>query len=482
MSIGRVHLRIDAAHLHPDKRHPMFQAWRMRLQEATKAVDCDRIEEALRLVEDHQLVQYGPGKELASKIAAKLLGRASARITQGDRGGAGIDLEEARRLQGETEAWLAARGALVDQTIAEARIRLAAGDPQASARLVDDAARIHPASTLVQRWRQVLGKVESARRSEEFGRFGEAESQLHAAVALEPQWEWLRDYRTRLRERGMTLDLLLEKLERQKNDLAWTEALHTAQQVAAISPEHPAVRETRQRASAADSPVNVPPTHYWPHAKRSPSVGSPMTSNGRLRLWIDGVGGYLICPQNRVTIGRGGPHSQADIALAAELSRQHAAIERRKDAYFLIAEHETLLNNKPVADEALLNDGDEITLGRSVRCEFERPHPWSMSARVNWLTRHRPQMAPDGVLLLADSIVLGRSSQSHVIVPHLPDEMILFVQGDQLMLRSKTSFNVDGRRCEGRVAVPFGSQITSDAISMMIEPDETPGFRLQTSG
>ena len=44
-------------------------------------------------------------------------------------------------------------------------------------------------------------------------------------------------------------------------------------------------------------------------------------------LWIDGVGGYLICLSHRVTLGQAGANPSPDIAILADVSRHHATIE-----------------------------------------------------------------------------------------------------------------------------------------------------------
>ena len=47
---------------------------------------------------------------------------------------------------------------------------------------------------------------------------------------------------------------------------------------------------------------------------------------GRFLLWVDAVGGYLVCLDDRIVIGRAGPDSQADVPLMGDLSRNHATL------------------------------------------------------------------------------------------------------------------------------------------------------------
>src|SRR4051812_28217327 len=48
----------------------------------------------------------------------------------------------------------------------------------------------------------------------------------------------------------------------------------------------------------------------------------------RFMLWMDAVGGYLVCLGDEIVIGQSTPGSSADIALQADISRKHAKITR----------------------------------------------------------------------------------------------------------------------------------------------------------
>ena len=46
----------------------------------------------------------------------------------------------------------------------------------------------------------------------------------------------------------------------------------------------------------------------------------------RFLLWIDGVGGYLVCLGDEVILGQASSEYQVDIPIQADLSRRHAKI------------------------------------------------------------------------------------------------------------------------------------------------------------
>src|SRR5437870_85683 len=78
-------------------------------------------------------------------------------------------------------------------------------------------------------------------------------------------------------------------------------------------------------------------------------------------LWIDGVGGYLVCLSHRVTIGQSLSDTPVDIALTADVSRHHATIQRDTEGYFLEAVRKVQINGQKT-DKALLRTSDRITL------------------------------------------------------------------------------------------------------------------------
>src|SRR5262249_21921143 len=140
---------------------------------------------------------------------------------------------------------------------------------------------------------------------------------------------------------------------------------------------------------------------------------------GRFLLWVDGVGGYLICMDDRVVLGRAGPDSHADVPLMGDLSRNHATIVRNGEGYLLQPHQASFVNGKPVAEQVVLRDGDVIRLGSTVELEFRQPSPVSATARLEIVSRHRLPLAVDGVLLMAETCIVGGAGagQAHIPAP-----------------------------------------------------------------
>ncbi len=191
---------------------------------------------------------------------------------------------------------------------------------------------------------------------------------------------------------------------------------------------------------------------------------------GRFLLWVDAVGGYLVCLDDRIVLGRAGPDSPADIPLLGDLSRNHATLVRSGESYMLQAHHPSFVNGKPVIDQAMLRDGDVIRLGQTVELEFRQESPISATARLAVVSRHRLHMAVDGVLLMAETCIVGGHGPAHIPAPALPEPVVLYRQGNALWCRAPGSFEVDGRTCAARAPLTLQSSVLGDGFSFSLEP------------
>ena len=151
-----------------------------------------------------------------------------------------------------------------------------------------------------------------------------------------------------------------------------------------------------------------------------------------------------------------------------DLSRNHATIARDGDSYVLRAQQTTYVNNRKV-ESAPLKDGDVIRLGQTMELEFRLPSPVSSSARLTVVSRHRLPLAVDGVILMAETCIVGGTPQSHIEAPSLSDPVILYRQGNALWCRAAGGFEVDGKTCAGRTALTLQSSVLGDGFSFSLE-------------
>ena len=146
----------------------------------------------------------------------------------------------------------------------------------------------------------------------------------------------------------------------------------------------------------------------------------------RLMLWIDGVGAFLLCLGQRVSIGGPAVDSDpAEIPLLANLSRRHATFVRNGEGYLLEAHSLTRVAGRPIAERTYLNDGYDLEFGDSVRLRFRLPSVLSSSARLEFLSNHRPAYNVDGVILMDESCLIGPGAENHVQCSDWPESVVL---------------------------------------------------------
>ncbi|MGP0064693.1 MAG: FHA domain-containing protein [Isosphaeraceae bacterium] len=274
-------------------------------------------------------------------------------------------------------------------------------------------------------------------------------------------------------------------------------------QAAMDNPRHPAGREPFGAGAEDKKPAGGPAAAaegiVWLAGEESPQgVGTPLPSperyarpvasprvapparpmarveaagpKGRFLLWVDGVGGYLVCMDDRIVLGRAGPDSHADIPLMGDLSRNHATLLRNGEGYLLQAHQASFVNGKPVVDQVVLHDGDVIRLGPTVELEFRQPSPVSATARLSIVSRHRLPLAVDGVLLMAETCIIGEAAQAHIPAPALKEPIVLYRQAGALWCRAAGAFDVDSRTCAARAPLTLHSSVLGDGFSFSLEP------------
>ena len=201
-----------------------------------------------------------------------------------------------------------------------------------------------------------------------------------------------------------------------------------------------------------------------------------------MTLWIDGVGCYRLCLSDRVSIGGSEPMASkftaekattgsepANLALLSDLKRQHAAIVRMGEGYVLEAHGAARVAGREVLGRAGLRDGAIIELGRTVRLRFRQPSALSLSARVDFLSDHRPTQAVDGIVLLAETCLLGPGEENHIVCPDWPGTVLLVRQGSELWCRSRAELSVNGQRLEKGRRLDSGDVVSGEVLRFRIE-------------
>jgi hypothetical protein len=317
----------------------------------------------------------------------------------------------------------------------------------------------------------VKGWVKS-RELADGGDFSQARDGLQRVSRLLGPNNVLAEFRTNLEHRQRDFADLLVRLHEATNGENWREVLELAEPVLAAAPNHPEARKARARAWKAVEPVTVTmaPMQARVETEEVLADGPPT----RFLLWIDGVGGYLVCLGARLTFGQAMLDAHVDVPLVADVSRLHATLLRDSEGYVLEAIRPIQVNGQTTT-RALLRSGDRVTVGTSCQFLFRLPVPVSGSARVDLVSGHRLPVGVDAVLLMADTLILANGPQAHVTIPDLKQPVVLFRNKDGLGVRHTGNLIINGRKSAERGMLGQQATVVADEIAFGIE---TVGARL----
>jgi hypothetical protein len=450
-------------------------AWMIKYQ-AREALKNGRPEEAQRLLDD--LVAGGDKRvwALRGDIVKGYTDRAERALRNDDIEGAWKDLGRVTTLGAPADPNVVRlREILSRLAVAEVRAMLEAGKPiqalESIARFRERPADSPALVALEEAARAWQDAIDAADR----GEFAQARPALEKVrPRLGVRTQGLDRYEEQLNVREDRFKTAWPMLQAAAGASDWREMLRNADDVLAVAPRHREAQQARNRAWQVLQPEAVRPTPRLsdtislPQAKAAPPEEPPVLPR-RFFLWIDGVGAYLVCLGNRVAIGQATADGPVDVPIFADVSRIHAALTRDAECYLLEASKAVSLNAAP-AERAVLQSGDTIGLGTSCQMTFELPVPGGLSARLRLSGGRRLPMAVDGVLLMADMLVLGGGDKVHVTIPELEKPLYILRQKDQLVVKWDGEFRIEGEKCADRGFLPRSGTVSADPFTFAIEP------------
>ena len=95
----------------------------------------------------------------------------------------------------------------------------------------------------------------------------------------------------------------------------------------------------------------------------------------RVVLWVDAVGGYLVCLGDEVILGQAIPDADIEIPIFGDLSRRHLRIFRDGEGYLLEPLQKVLVNGKVVHTVTSLQEGAEVEVGQGFGFASVDPMP-----------------------------------------------------------------------------------------------------------
>ena len=472
----------------------------LTLRQANEALRGGRPDEAHRLVAPLAAEGYRKAVRMTLDVARGYVARGDRHLRADNPEAAWADLLLAESLNPADPGAIRLRGILVKFGLAVCRAALEAGHPlhvlETAARLVDRSVASPELDRLVAAAQEWVLASEQADRSD----FLLAKDTLSRTKAktdpyLTPGMDkFLRD----LDRRHDRFRAAVGALEDAVGSSRWKDAVRWADEATAAAPAAREVRGLRAKAWAAlrpdpaaadESPILLaeavgvgsayaptkagPPLPIARPSKKPvpppPPPGGSQPLPKRFLLWVDNVGGYLVCLNQRVTFGQAVAEGPVDVPLFAELSKLHAEVFRDAEGYVLESTREVLVNGRP-APRTVLRAGDRLTFGPTCQLVFHQPVPISPSARLELVSGHRLPLAVDGVLLMAEALILGPGEQVHVPLPEGSPNVVLYRSKDGLGLRCPGEFRVDNKPCKDRCELPLPSVVTSEGFTFALEP------------
>jgi hypothetical protein len=445
-------------------------AW-LTLRQARDALGSGRLEEAQRLLGQSAVQGHRRSGPLLLQLGHAYAERGERRLRNDDAEGAWRDLLLAEGLQPADKSAERLRQALTGLGLAQARALYQAGDLRRADEAVSRLRERGVRSPEIQVLEEAIKGWLRAREFAECGEFPLALEQVEGLrrLILGPVRP-LEEFANELEKRQHDFGGMLVGLHEAVHGGRWREVVERAEKVLAVAPQHTEARKARTRAWKAIEPVTVPHRPPAPQTNGHSQAGIQTEPNpaSRFLLWIDGVGGYLVCLGARLVFGQAIFDGQVDIPLVADVSRLHATLSRDSEGYVLEAVRPVQVNGNP-ATRALLRPTDRVTLGTSCQFQFHQPVPVSASARLDLVSGHRLPVAVDGVLLMADTLVLDNSEQAHVSVPDLKKPLILYRHKDGLGVRHAGRLTVNGARAAQRALLPSLATVQGEEIAFAIE-------------
>ncbi len=443
----------------------------LAMWKAHRALQGGRLEEADRLLDRSNIRRHPASRDLRTRLARGYATRGQSHLAGEDGEAAWADLLQAERLAAALPEAVQLREDLQRRGIQHARVLLEAGEPgplaEAVALLKERSATGTEVAALEEIGKGWLEARDHAAR-------GEAAAALKIAerirgLASQPVRS-LERFHQGLERLNTQLPGLIRKMNQATAEERWAEVVPLANQVLAMAPEYKLAREARSTAWHELQPSTV---NFAAPVAEAPSAAVELKEekeeHDRFLLWIDGVGGYLVCLGSRVTIGQATDEAHVDIPVLADVSRTHAVLVRDGEGYVLEALRPVRVNSAPT-ERALLRADDRITLGSSFQLQFRQPVPVSTSARLDLASGHRLPLAVDGVLLMADTLILGPGEQVHVNLPDLKEPIVLFRQKQGLGVRHAGPMTVDGQPKTGRVTLGPTATVVGEQFAFAIEP------------
>lgn len=439
------------------------QGW-LSLKQAQDALKGGRLDDALQLLTNPQIQGHKKYGEFTQQLQKAFVDRAEKQLRRDDADGAWQDVIKAESLGIINDNLARIRNTLSKLGIAEVKALLEVGKPE---RALETVAVLKERGV---RYPELIAVEDCAKswikalENLDHGEFHQAQVQLRRCEqVLGTSVQAITELQNTVAEQQRVFSQEINRLHKAAKAGQWSEVLELSEKLLANAPSHEELRKLRSLAWRALEPSTI--AGPAPVAAEKP-IQKP--SSNRYILWIDGVGGYLLCLDATVTIGQASPETQVEIPIYADISRMHATISRDHEGYVIKALRPIIVNQGEM-DQASLNSNDRITLGNSCQLVFQQDVPISTTAKLSLVSGHRFLQAVDAVFLMGETLLIGPGNNCHIQIPELKDQVVIYRCKDSLGFRCREEFELDGKPHRERAILDRNSQIRCETFSLSLE-------------
>ena len=475
--------------------------WDAKIKFAEQAFQCGALDQAVSYFQRGQLCNSHDQPFLARKLANALLERAKASVCAGQFCVAWEDLDEASKLKVEEFGAELRRqkNQLIELTIESADASLSRGEPIYALNCIEPLRRRNITDWRLDRIRTVSECLKSANSFAANGQFKKSVDQLEKAKGVRPDLPFLDCRISAFKGRQRQMQRHITDVETYALQCKWGDVSQSCKQILHIAPTHQIAFEARQECNARlkkktwrqldSTQVNslgvqgdrvIGGGRAARGDERNVVVDrevsdrilpmSNLTSGNKFLLWVDGVGGYLVCGNRVNSLGQAIDGARVDIGIQGDLRSHHANLERVDGGHLLEPIGNISVDGIPLNSKVVLKNGQKLSLEGGVELAYSQTHALSKTARLNFVSRHRSVPLADAVILPGASIILGPNRSNHVYCPTWSENLLLFERSGQWFCRSKLAMEVDGKFVKTEASIELNSRIVGDDFSLTLEP------------
>ena len=481
-------------------------AWGKRQKLASRALGEGDIEGAIELLGHEPLGQSFQGRRFARRLTQALIERASNSISLGNLALAWKDLSYANQIAVSKDADVVSRqlNQLVELTVEAADSFLANGKVTHAVQLIDQLTDRKIMDWRADRIRNVVDCLQKAETLAATGKFKDSLLQLEQAKNIQPDLPFIESRISACSLRKIQMKELNEELQSAALKCQWADVNEVCSKILAIAPKHQiaidaqkhCLTQIKRKTNSGLRATQIPDkgaignsffqfnsvANPQKKSQNNPQNGTrdslqddtnsePVAKTNSFQLWVDGVGGYLVCVDKVNTIGQATPNANISIPVIGDLRRRHARLETVAGQHVLHGLGGGIAVDGEVLDVPVeLKHEQVIELDGGVKMKYTQSHPLSKSARLDFVSRHRTQPWSDAIVLAGQSVVLGPNRDNHIFCPIWRMDVIIFQRKGKWFCRAKEPFEIDGKQVEKEGEIQFDSRIVGEDFSVTLEP------------